>query len=217
MTQAFASLGLHPSLVQTIAEKGYNAPTPIQTAIIPAMLAGRDVIGQSQTGSGKTAAFALPILQALAPGQRHVQSLVMAPTRELALQVAGAVGQYGRGLGVRVLAVYGGQPYGEQVGRLRKGVDVVVGTPGRLLDLIEKQSLDLKQVACVILDEADEMLSMGFIEDIEAILARTPAVRQTALFSATLPGPIRRLADRYLHNPHSVTTQREQLTVEAIE
>ncbi|MFZ1985602.1 MAG: DEAD/DEAH box helicase [Desulfatitalea sp.] len=217
MTHAFTALGLRPELAQTLTEKGYTTPTPIQTSIIPAMLAGRDVIGQSQTGSGKTAAFALPILQALTPGQRHVQSLILTPTRELALQVTAAIGQYGREVGVRVLAVYGGQPYSEQINRLRKGVDVVVGTPGRLLDLMEKQSLDLHRVACVILDEADEMLSMGFIADIEAILQATPADRQTGLFSATLPQPIRTLAQRYLREPQACTIGGQQRTVATVE
>ncbi len=146
-----------------------------------------------------------------------VQSLVLVPTRELALQVAGALESYATGLQPVVLAVYGGQPYSRQIGRLKRGVDIVVGTPGRLLDLIQQHALDLSAVQTVILDEADEMLSMGFIEDIEAILAETPDTRQTALFSATLPQPIRRLAERYLHNPYAVTIQREQLTVEAIE
>jgi ATP-dependent RNA helicase DeaD len=175
------------------------------------------VIGQSQTGSGKTAAFCLPILQTLQPGKKHVQSLILAPTRELALQVSQAMAQYGKKVGVRVLAVYGGQPYSEQINRLRKGVDVVVGTPGRLLDLIEKAVLDLSAVSTVVLDEADEMLSMGFVADIEAILEATPANRHTALFSATLPGPIRTLANRYLRNPQAFTMGPRQLTVDTVE
>ena len=217
MTNAFALLGLRATLAQTLTRKGYTAPTDIQTAIIPAMLAGRDVIGQSLTGSGKTAAFGLPILQNLRPGQRHVQCLILVPTRELALQVAAAMERYGCDVGARVLAVYGGQAYNEQIGRLKKGVDVVVGTPGRILDLIEKQCLKLEKVAWVILDEADEMLSMGFIDDIEVILQATPAERQTGLFSATLPGPIRDLARRYQNDPLSVTMGQQQLTVAAVE
>ena len=217
MTNEFGSIGLRPELVQTLIERGYSAPTPIQSELIPAMLAGRDVIGQSQTGSGKTAAFGLPILQTLQAGQRHVQSLIMAPTRELAIQVAEAMGQYGRRVGVRVLAIYGGQPYNTQISRLKKGVDVVVGTPGRLLDLIQRKSLDLKRVSTVVLDEADEMLSMGFIADIEAILEATPAERQTALFSATMPKPILRLANRYLRDPHTFTMGRRKLTVATVE
>jgi ATP-dependent RNA helicase DeaD len=217
MTHAFTALGLRSELAQTLIAKGYTAPTPIQTRIIPALLAGQDVIGQSQTGSGKTAAFALPILQHLTPGQRHVQALVLTPTRELALQVTTAIEQYGQAVGVRALSVYGGQPYSEQIGRLKRGVDVVVGTPGRLLDLIEKQALDLQFVDCVILDEADEMLSMGFIADIEAILRETPEDRQTGLFSATLPQPIRALAQRYLREPQSFTMGGQQRTVATVE
>ena len=217
MTNEFGFIGLRPELVQTLIERSYTAPTPIQSELIPALLAGHDVIGQSQTGSGKTAAFGLPILQTLQTGQRHVQSLIMAPTRELAIQVAEAMGQYGRGVGVRVLAVYGGQPYITQISRLKKGVDVVVGTPGRLLDLIQRKSLDLQHVSTVVLDEADEMLSMGFIADIEAILEATPAERQTALFSATMPKPILRLANRYLRNPHTFTMGHQKLTVATVE
>ncbi len=217
MTNEFGLIGLRPELVQTLIERGYSAPTPIQSELISALLAGRDVIGQSQTGSGKTAAFGLPILQTLQAGQRHVQSLIMAPTRELAIQVAEAVGQYGRRVGVRVLTVYGGQPYNTQISRLKKGVDVVVGTPGRLLDLIQRKSLDLQRVSTMVLDEADEMLSMGFIADIEAILEATPAERQTALFSATMPKQILSLAKRYLRNPHSFTMGRQKLTVATVE
>ena len=201
MTEEFITLNLRPELTQAVSELGYTEPTPIQTAIIPLMLGGADVIGQAQTGTGKTAAFALPILNNLKTGQKHVQALVMCPTRELALQVSKAFIEYGKLLNVNVLAVYGGQPYGPQITRLNKGVDVVVGTPGRMLDLIDRNCLDLSRVQTVVLDEADEMLSMGFIDDIETILAGTPAERQTALFSATMPTPIRRLADRYMHRP----------------
>ena len=203
--------------MQAISQLGISEPTPIQSSVIPALLAGQDVIGQAQTGTGKTAAYGLPILNNLVGGLGMVQSLVLVPTRELALQVAGALESDATGLQPVVLAVYGGQPYSRQIGRLKRGVDIVVGTPGRLLDLIQQHALDLSAVQTVILDEADEMLSMGFIEDIETILAETPDTRQTALFSATLPQPIRRLAERYMHNPYAVTIQREQLTVEAIE
>jgi len=217
MTSEFGSLGLRPELVQTLIERGYNAPTPIQSELIPALLAGRDVIGQSQTGSGKTAAFSLPILQTLQAGRRHVQSLIMVPTRELAIQVAEAMGQYGLRVGVRVSALYGGQPYNVQISRLKKGIDVVVGTPGRLLDLLGRNSLNLQHVSTVVLDEADEMLSMGFIADIESILEATPAERQTALFSATMPKPILRLAGRYLRDPHTFTMGNRKLTVATVE
>jgi len=217
MTEEFITLNLRPELTRAVSELGYLEPTPIQSAIIPLMLGGADVIGQAQTGTGKTAAFALPILNNLKPGQKHIQALVMCPTRELALQVSQAFSEYGQFCDVRVLAVYGGQPYGPQITRLNKGVDVVVGTPGRMLDLLERNCLNLGRVQTVVLDEADEMLSMGFIDDIETILAGTPSDRQTALFSATLPNPIRRLADRYMHNPQPITIQREQVTVAAIE
>ncbi|MFZ6031098.1 MAG: DEAD/DEAH box helicase [Chloroflexota bacterium] len=217
MTTEFSSLNLLPALEQAIIALGYEDPTPIQAGIIPLMLAGDDVIGQAQTGTGKTAAFALPILHNLQSGLRTPQALIMAPTRELALQVADAFGELGQFCPVRVCAIYGGSSYSRQIGQLKRGVDVVVGTPGRLLDLLNRGLLDLSTVHTLVLDEADEMLSMGFIEDIEAIMAATPTVRQTALFSATLPGPIRRLAEQYMHTPQSVTIQREQVTVAAIE
>lgn len=216
MTTEFNQLGLHPQLVQTVEERGYTAPTPIQSALIPIMLSGQDVLGQAQTGTGKTAAFALPILHNLIP-DGNVQALVLAPTRELAMQVADAVQQYGSSFKVRVLAVYGGNSYSRQISRLQKGVDVVAGTPGRVLDLIQRGVLNLSQVKTVVLDEADEMLSMGFIEDIETILKATPIERQTALFSATLPKPIRNLAERYMRSPQSVTIQKEQPAVAAIQ
>jgi len=217
MTTQFSDLNLRPQLLQAVSELGYTEPTPIQMGVIPAMLAGHDVVGQAQTGTGKTAAFALPILQNLNPDLKSIQALVLTPTRELAIQVAKAIHDYGQHQGVRVLAVYGGQPYGQQIYRLKKGIDVVVGTPGRMLDLMEQKNLDLSQLHTLVLDEADEMLSMGFIEDIESILKQTPETRQTALFSATLPPEIRRLADRYLREPQSITIQRPQLTVAAIE
>jgi len=217
MTSEFNQLDLHPQVLQAVSELGYEEPTPIQSSVIPMMLAGQDVIGQAQTGTGKTAAFALPILHNLIPGQRKAQALVVAPTRELALQVAKAFAQYGTYRRVRVLAVYGGQPYGQQIHHLHRGVDVVVGTPGRMLDLIKKKYLDLSAVSTVVLDEADEMLSMGFIEDMEAILEVTPAERQTTLFSATLPQAIRRLAGKYLNDPQTIAIQRKQLTVATTE
>jgi len=217
MTTEFESFGLHPELMQALTERGYTTPTPIQAGMIPLMLTGADVIGQAQTGTGKTAAFALPILQNLEPDQKLPQALVLAPTRELAMQVADAFYEYGKHLDARVLAVYGGAPYGRQISRLNKGVDIVVATPGRLLDLLDRNAINLQLVKTVVLDEADEMLKMGFIEDVETILAGTPETRQTALFSATVPGPIRRLADKYMRDPQSVTIQREQVTAEMIE
>jgi ATP-dependent RNA helicase DeaD len=213
----FSQLNLKPELLQAISDEGYTEPTSIQEEIIPRMLANQDVIGQAQTGTGKTAAFALPMLQNLEPGQGHVQGLVLAPTRELAMQVSKAMYAYGQHTGVRVLAVYGGTPYGRQISRLSKGVDIVVGTPGRLLDHIKRGTLDLSRVHTVVLDEADEMLSMGFVEDIESILDKTPAGRQTALFSATMPEPIRKLADKYLNDPQLVMIKRKHLTVSTID
>jgi len=216
MPTDFTSLHLREELVQAIIQLGYAEPTPIQAAIIPIMLRGGDVIGQAQTGTGKTAAFALPILHNFQP-QRHVQALILAPTRELALQVADSMAVYGKHLDVRVLAVYGGQPYGPQISRLNRGVDVVVGTPGRLLDLMERNSLNIKHIRTLVLDEADEMLNMGFMEDVEKILAETPVDRQTALFSATLPPRIRALANRFMRDPQPVTIKRDTLTLASTE
>ncbi len=216
MTTEFTSLNLRPELVQTVTALGYVEPTPIQAAIIPLMLTGADVIGQAQTGTGKTAAFALPILHNYTPN-RKPQALILAPTRELALQVAEALIAYGRGLKIHVLPVYGGQPYGPQINQLRRGIDVVVGTPGRLLDLLERKVLDLSEIKTVVLDEADEMLNMGFIEDVEAILSATSPERQTALFSATLPVRIRKLADRFMRDPQAVSVKRNTVTLSSTE
>jgi ATP-dependent RNA helicase DeaD len=217
MTTEFTSLNLRPELEQAILELGYATPTPIQAQLIPVMLTGVDVIGQAQTGTGKTAAFSLPILNNLKPNQTAPQALVLTPTRELALQVSKAIQEHGKHLGAWVLAVYGGASYTRQITQLKRGVDIVVGTPGRLIDLMNRGLLDISRVNTVVLDEADEMLSMGFVEDIEAILANTPAERQTALFSATMPTEIRRLAEKYMRQPQSIVIQREQVTVAAIE
>src|SRR3989304_1257426 len=198
MTTDFTIFNLRPELVQAVAALEYVEPTPIQASIIPLMLNGADVIGQAQTGTGKTAAFALPILHNLQDGLRTPQALIVTPTRELALQVSEAFADLGKFCQVQALAIYGGSSYSRQITQLKRGVEVAVGTPGRLIDLQTRGILDLSAVTTVVLDEADEMLSMGFIEDIEAILAATPAVRQTALFSATMPDPIRRLADKYM-------------------
>ncbi|MBI5351172.1 MAG: DEAD/DEAH box helicase [Chloroflexi bacterium] len=216
MTTEFTSLNLRPELEQAIVELGYVTPTPIQEGMIPLMLTGVDVIGQAQTGTGKTAAFALPILHNYIH-QRLPQALVLAPTRELAVQVAAAMEQYGKHLKARVLAVYGGQPYGPQVNQLKRGVDIVVGTPGRIIDLMERKVLDLSMVKSVVLDEADEMLNMGFIEPVEEILSATPSTRQTALFSATLPVRIRSLADRFMRDPQSVTIKKATMTLAGTE
>ncbi|OGN75916.1 MAG: RNA helicase [Chloroflexi bacterium GWB2_49_20] len=217
MTSDFNEMNLHQQLVQAVLDCGYTTPTPIQSKVIPILLTGQDVLGQAKTGTGKTAAFALPILNNLIPNQNHIQALVVAPTRELAMQVANSFNKYGKISGARVLAVYGGQPYSPQITHLKKGVDIVVGTPGRLLDLIDRNVLDLSQVNTLVLDEADEMLSMGFIEDIESILKHTPANRQTALFSATLPSGIQKLAKTYMKDPQSITIKADHLTVDSIE
>ena len=217
MTIEFSQLGLIPHLEQIVSDLGYINPTPIQSKIIPLMLDGHDVIGQAQTGTGKTAAFILPIIQTMEQNQHDVQALVLTPTRELALQVAKAANEYGSYQNVRVLAVYGGQPYSPQITSLRQGVDIVVGTPGRLLDMIEKGVLDLSHVKTVVIDEADEMLSMGFIKDIENILSIIPSERQTALFSATIPPEISIMAKKYMHSPQSISIKSKHLTVDAIE
>lgn len=213
MVSAFEELGLLPQFVQAVEKLGFEEPTPIQRAAIPALLNGRDVIGQAQTGTGKTAAFMFPLLQRVQPRQGAVQALVLAPTRELANQVANAASQMANYSPLRVLPVYGGQPYQIQIRQLERGVDVVVGTPGRLLDLMEKKVLDLSQVRYLVLDEADEMLEMGFIEDVETILAALPEQRQIALFSATLPEAVRKLAESYLNNPERISINPERRTV----
>ena len=200
----FADLGLDDRILKALRELGYERPSPIQAETIPALLAGRDVVGLAQTGTGKTAAFALPILERLEPRAKHVQALVLAPTRELALQVAEAFEKYATHLRVRLLPVYGGQGYGVQLSALARGVDVVVGTPGRIMDHLDRGTLDLSELRYLVLDEADEMLNMGFAEDVEKILADTPSDKQVALFSATMPRTIRKLAQTYLNDPVEV-------------
>jgi ATP-dependent RNA helicase DeaD len=206
----FAGLGLRAELLLALTTLGYEEPTPIQREAIPALVAGHDLVGQAATGTGKTAAFALPVLQRLTAGRRDgaPAALVLVPTRELAEQVSQAVHRYGRDLGVRVLPVYGGQPIGRQLQALQRGVDVVVGTPGRVLDHIDRATLRLGGVRTVVLDEADEMLDMGFAEDIEAILAETPEDRQTVLFSATMPPRIDSIARRHLRDPVRIAMGR---------
>ncbi len=208
----FKDLGLRPELLEALSGLGYEEPTPIQREAIPPLLAGRDLLGQAATGTGKTAAFALPILQRLAAdGRRHDPvALVLVPTRELAMQVSEAVHRYGRALGVQVLPIYGGQPIGRQLQALKRGVDVVVATPGRALDHLSRRTLPLAGIQLVVLDEADEMLDMGFAEDIESILEATPAGRQTVLFSATMPGRIGAIAKRHLADPVRIEVSREK-------
>ena len=207
----FAELGLDERLLAALQELGYEEPTPIQSAAIPRLLAGHDLIGQAATGTGKTAAFALPLLQGWDVGAsgKGPQALILVPTRELAMQVAQALHRYGRGIGVTTLAVYGGQAIAHQLRALRRGVDVVVATPGRALDHLKRNSLVLEGVRTVVLDEADEMLDMGFADDLEAILDATPSSRQTVLFSATLPARIKALAKRHLRNPETIEIGRE--------
>lgn len=211
-TEPLTWFGLHPDLVHTITALGFTEPTPIQQAALPLLLQGRDMIGQAQTGTGKTAAFGLPLLQRIVPAQAEVQALVLTPTRELAIQVAEALSSYGTRLGTSVLAVYGGQSYQQQFRNLRRGVQVIVGTPGRLLDLINQGYVTLNSVQTVVLDEADEMLSMGFIEDIELILGHVPTSRQTMLFSATISKRVQELSARYLQQPETVSITPKQLT-----
>ena len=214
----FAGLGLSEPILKALEEVGYEAPTPIQERTIPVMLAGQDLIGQAQTGTGKTAAFAIPILEKIDLSLPEVQALVLAPTRELAIQVAEAIHTYSKYSGrVGVLPVYGGQPIQLQLKRLDRGVHVVVGTPGRIMDHLRRGSMRLDAVRVVVLDEADEMLRMGFIEDVEWILSQAPPGRQTALFSATLPREIRRIAERHLNAPVSIEIEHKTLTVPAIE
>jgi ATP-dependent RNA helicase DeaD len=208
---SFADLGLRAELLRALSGLGYEEPTPIQGEAIPPLLEGRDLLGQAATGTGKTAAFALPVLQRLAGGERGSGpvGLVLVPTRELAVQVSQAFHRYGRDLGVRVLPIYGGQPIGRQLQALERGVDVVVATPGRALDHIGRGTLSLNAVATVVLDEADEMLDMGFAEDIEAILDETSESRQTVLFSATMPSRIDAIARRHLRDPVRIEMGRE--------
>ncbi len=208
----FRDLGLLPELTETVAALGYEEPTAIQREAIPPLLAGRDVLGQAATGTGKTAAFALPLLHRLGrstDGSRSVRALVLVPTRELAMQVAEAIHRYGKQLGVGVLPIFGGQSIGLQLRTLKRGVDVVVATPGRALDHIRRGSLDLGRIEFLVLDEADEMLDMGFADELDAILENVPATRQSALFSATLAPRIRTIAKRHLKDPVHVTIANE--------
>src|SRR5689334_18925338 len=212
----FADLQIHPAVLQAVADVGYETPSAIQAATIPAMMAGSDVVGLAQTGTGKTAAFAIPILSKIDTSSRITQALVLAPTRELALQVAEAFSRYGAHLSVNVLPIYGGASYGPQLGGLKRGAQVVVGTPGRVIDHLEKGSLDLTHLDYLVLDEADEMLQMGFAEDVERILADTPEYKQVALFSATMPPAIRKITSKYLHDPVEVTVKSKTQTAENI-
>ncbi|HWX67228.1 MAG TPA: DEAD/DEAH box helicase [Rhodanobacter sp.] len=209
----FGALALHPDVLRVLADVGYESPSPIQAATIPPLLEGRDVLGQAQTGTGKTAAFALPILSRISPRAGKPQALVLAPTRELAIQVAEAFQRYAAHIpGFQVLPIYGGQSYGPQLHSLKRGVHVVVGTPGRVIDHMDKGTLDLSELKYLVLDEADEMLRMGFIDDVEKVLQATPPERQVALFSATMPSVIRKIAQRHLKDPVEVTIKTSTST-----
>src|ERR1051325_10968729 len=212
----FADLQIHPAVLQAIGDVGYESPTAIQAATIPPLMAGSDVVGLAQTGTGKTAAFAIPILSKIDTANKTSQALVLAPTRELALQVAEAFSRYGAHRAVNVLPVYGGSSYGPQLAGLRRGAQVVVGTPGRVIDHLEKGTLDVSHLDYMVLDEADEMLQMGFAEDVERILADTPEYKQVALFSATMPPAIRKITTKYLHDPVEVTVEAKTATAENI-
>lgn len=213
----FAGLNIDPAIQKALDGMGFEEPSPIQAAAIPILLEGKDLIGQAQTGTGKTAAFAIPLLQRLQPDLTRPQALVLAPTRELALQVAEEFGKIGRYMRVRELAIYGGSPIERQIKALRSGVSVVIGTPGRVMDHIERGTLKLDQIRTFVLDEADEMLDMGFVEDIEAIMSHLPEERQTVCFSATMPEPILRITKRYMKDPVRVSIARQELTAPTIE
>lgn len=213
----FQEFGLQPEILASIKELGFRKPTPIQQHAIPQLLSGVDVIGRARTGSGKTAAFGLPILHQLQAGSKKPQALILAPTRELAIQVSEAMESYAKHLRVKITTIYGGSPYPPQLSALKSGVAVVVGTPGRVLDHIKRGSLQLDEVNHVVLDEADEMLKMGFIEDVESILEATSKGRQMALFSATMPKAIRRIGTEFMTAPVEIQVESKGLTTEHIE
>src|ERR1039458_1565628 len=216
MSKSFSDLGLSASTLQALSDVGYESPSPIQEQAIPSLLEGRDVIGQAQTGTGKTAAFGLPIMEYVDPSEPTVQALVLTPTRELCIAVTQALRTYGAHTGVDVVAVFGGAPIRTQQAQLRAGGHVVVGTVGRVLDLISRHSLVLHDCRFLVLDEADEMLDLGFLEDVEKSLWRPPSSRQTALFSATMPPPIRTLADRYMYHPTVIQVEAATLTIDTV-
>jgi ATP-dependent RNA helicase DeaD len=217
MTQSFQSLGLSEAGIQQLEKLGFTTPTTIQVQAIPELLAGRDVVGQSQTGTGKTAAFSLPMLERIDIESRAVQALILTPTRELASQVAEAIRDFSVSRRLGILTVCGGQSMERQIRELRRGVQVVVGTPGRIIDLLDRGDLKLDNISWVVLDEADEMLSMGFIDDVKKILQQAPAERQTACFSATMPRPIRDLINKFLKSPVTVTVEQPKATPSRIE
>ena len=215
--QSFAALGLSESLCKAVREMGFDAPSPIQEQSIPPALEGKDLIGQAQTGTGKTAAFGLPILQRIEPSKRFPQAIILCPTRELAIQVSDELHRYAKYLyGVRILPVYGGQDISRQIRGLREGAQIIVGTPGRVMDHMRRKTVDLDNVRFAVLDEADEMLNMGFLEDMETILSGLPEERQTVMFSATMPPEIRRIAENFLQEPMMLRMAKKELTVPEI-
>src|SRR4051794_17968547 len=214
--KTFADLGLAEDILEALKDVGYESPSPIQEQAIPVLLEGRDVIGQAQTGTGKTAAFGLPMLQYVDPTEAEVQGLVLTPTRELCIQVTQALRAYGAGRGIDVVAVFGGAPIREQATRLKEA-HVVVGTVGRVMDMIGRHHLFLDSARFVVLDEADEMLDLGFFEDVETILARSPSGRQTALFSATMPPEIKKLAEKRMYDPVIIKVKAATLTIDTVD
>ena len=216
-TPSFDEFDLDPRILEAVKALGFETPTPIQAQTIVPMRAGHDVIGRARTGSGKTAAFGLPLLERVKDGGGEVRALLLAPTRELAVQVTEALRDYAKRLPVRIFSIYGGTPFEPQLKALKRGVTVVVGTPGRVLDHFQRGTLDLSKVEMVVLDEADEMLRMGFIEDVDKLLGGTPANRQVALFSATMPDAIARVAKRHLKSPKKIQVEQSDLTADHIE
>ncbi|HAQ08791.1 MAG TPA: DEAD/DEAH box helicase [Bacillus bacterium] len=214
----FQEMGISPATLKAVKNMGFEEATPIQAQTIPLSLENKDVIGQAQTGTGKTAAFGIPLVEKIVKEKHHIQGMIIAPTRELAIQVSEELYKIGAGKKIGVLAIYGGQDISRQIRALKKGPHIIVGTPGRLLDHINRKTMNLENVETVILDEADEMLNMGFIEDIEEILSKMPSSeRQTLLFSATMPGPIQKIAERFMKNPTVVRVQAKEMTVPSIE
>ena len=214
----FGEIELSKKVLAAISDMGFEEPSPIQSKTIPLVLAGNDVIGQAQTGTGKTAAFGIPAIEKVDDQNKHIQALILTPTRELAIQISEEITKIGKFKKVKSLPIYGGQSIDRQIKALKSGVQVVIGTPGRLLDHIRRRTIKLDQVKMLILDEADEMLDMGFVDDIETIINNLDAeTRQTLLFSATMPGPIAKLSEKYMKNATRVTINREKLTVPLIE
>src|SRR4051812_48362373 len=212
----FADLGLSEEVLRALADVGYESPSPIQEQAIPHLLGGHDVIGQAQTGTGKTAAFGLPMVQFVDPDDEDVQALVLTPTRELCIQVTQALRAYAKHRGIAPVPIFGGAPIRAQQARLKQGGQIVVGTVGRVLDLISRHSLMLHSCRYLVLDEADEMLDLGFLEDVEKILSLTPSGRQTCLFSATMPPEIRSLAERHLYYPETIKVKSATLTIDTV-